>query len=349
MKPVVLQILIAALTLAGYDRALAWHASRTNLHLRKIVEAGSRAEDALVFVGDSRAQAALDLPELRRALRAQGAPDDVVNLSLNSTRIAWHSLIAREQARRWPRTRGVVLCFGINRMLEDHPDPDPGQWTGFDSVLVDVIGPGELDEFMPGGLIRHPIWSLKYGLGRCLAMVRYRSNLAQGVSNRLNALANPPRARTNAERFGYLEDMIELQRQSRAESQALLVQRRTGDGWRLNPWFDELRRELKAREIPLYLVELPVIQEDRNQVTQRPECREFRAWLTRLVEADGGRYIDLGQLPGVTDDHFPDEVHMDESAARIVSQAIGEALARILKAPRDPGSGADSKRPGTPD
>jgi hypothetical protein len=109
---------------------------------------------------------------------------------------------------------------------------------------------------------------------------------------------------------------------------------RTSAGWRLDPWVDRLRDELRRSGTPLVLVEVPMPAEYRKAVTLSPDGQALRAWLAGQCAGDGGLFVDLSDAPalGLTDDDFPDHLHLGPEGARRFSRFLGERLAAFFAA-----------------
>ena len=275
MKDLAIRLAVFAALLGSLDRAASWYARRSFLDEIKF-NAAVRTGDGLVFVGDSCAYAALDFAVLADRLRDRGVDVVPVDLTLNSTDTRWHALAGRALVRARPKTRGVVIAFAMNRMLERTEPVDPALWNGFDGSLFSFITPEDLPTLFRGGVLGRPDLALSYFLGHDTALYRYRTILRYRTDARRDRLVNGPRPADQFNEFGNKADFIERLAERRRVALENLEKYRSGDTWRMNPWFDKLREELRRKGIPLYLVELPVVEQDRLEVAESPQALAFR-------------------------------------------------------------------------
>ncbi|MDB5353142.1 MAG: hypothetical protein JWN86_4389 [Planctomycetota bacterium] len=331
MKSLVLRLAVFTALLVSFDHALAWYGRRSFLSERKIHAALARDEGGLLFVGDSRTVAALSFNVMEERLKQAGTPIRLVDLTLNSTGIEWHSLAARQIVRAAPKTRGVVLGFAMNRMLRRDLPVDPDLWVGFNSTFYSLIHPDDLDRLYPGGPLARLDLKLKYYLGHFSSLYRYRSILQYRSDQFRARIINGERKKKGYNAFGRIADMEQDGKFVRSSSRELLLVHKTADGWSMNPWFEHLRSELRRRGIPLYVVELTVNGADRLSVADSPEGLAFRTWLSREIDSGGGHFFDMSHVPGISDADFPDTIHMDKPASIRFSTAFGDELASYFR------------------
>ena len=335
MKGLAIRLVVVIALLSACDFALSRHAERSFPSVKKLAEALAKGGDGLVFVGDSRAAHALDFGVVKERLKLGKVPYGIADLTLRGSSIRDESLMTREFVRVWPNTRGVVLVFGMIRMLEEGErqgqSSDPDKWIGSASVLYRLIRPSDLILLYPEGPLLSAGYRFKYYLGHFSALYRYRAALFARV-NRLRArLTHAGNNDEEFNEFGKVKVTAEINlRMYREILRELKVYRRAND-WQMNPWFENLRAELKRRKIPLHLVELPVIEQERRTISESAEGNAFRSWLRHEIELAGGHYLELRFAPGISDADFPDTMHMSAPAAARFSKFFGDQLADRLR------------------
>lgn len=93
-------------------------------------------------------------------------------------------------------------------------------------------------------------------------------------------------------------------------------------------YLNELLALTAEQGIPVFFTPLPT----RDKVSGRGggENPEYRKLLIETIEGGGGRFLDLATIPGLSAQHFEDDVHLTTEGRQLVTVALGDAMAREL-------------------
>jgi hypothetical protein len=346
-RGLVIQAAVFLAAAAGVDAAFGWYAPRHFLPVQKLARAEAAPGPALVVVGDSRAEAGMDFGALRSRLDRAGVALPLVDLGIGWNDVPGQVVVVRALREKGPPLAGLVMAVAGDGVLEPVRPVDVADLVGNPAVVVALSRPSDVFVHYPGFPLRHLDPGLRFLFARSCALETYRSLVwvrVQALQDRLVTRPGTAREAGEAGRFGRAGDMAMFEGDllTRALERFRLA-RAPGGGWRLGPWFQRLRDDLRRTGTPLILVEMPMPENYRRLVTLTPEGRDVRRWLAGLVAADGGLFLDLSDPDalGLSDRDFPDHLHLSRQGAARFSEALGDHLAAFLSAR------AQADRPGT--
>ncbi|MFO0953282.1 MAG: SGNH/GDSL hydrolase family protein [Isosphaeraceae bacterium] len=298
----------------------------------------------LVVTGDSRMVAAADFRVLEEGLKQKGVTRPLADLTLGAVDCTGQAVTYRAYRAKAPAPAAVVMGVSGDSLLDPTEPLEPDLLVGNQAVVMVLSRPGDLLVHYPGFPLADLDRGLRFGLGRLTAMGVYRSLLWMKVRVIQDRIAGRAGGDNQVNEFGLVGDMANFAATLRARADERLRAARLpdGKGWRFNPWFERFRASLREDRVPLVLVELPMPSSYRENVTRAPGGRALQEWIKQQAEAEGGTYLDLSDGPalGLTDDDFPDRLHMTHRAAELVSTRLAEELGRFL-ARKNPGTAAE--------
>jgi hypothetical protein len=330
-KGLLLQVTAFLTALAGFNALFGRYAPRHFVPTMKLAAAESQPAPSLVFLGDSRADAAMDYRVLRDRLGERGVTLPLDDLGMDAGEVPGQAVLFRALREKKPRIAGLVVC-AVGESLIDPPEViDPDTQVGNSAIVFVLSRPSDVFTHFPGFPFRHLDPGLRFLFGRSCALEAYKSLIWMKLRVAMDRAVKGPNA-GKVNQFGMVRDMVQLAEDLRGRVPTRFRDARTGNGWRLNPWFVRIRDDLRRTGTPMILVELPMPSEYEQAVQRSPEAREFRAWLARQVRADGGLDIDLSDhsLLGISDADFPDRLHIGPEGSARLSTVLGDRLAGFL-------------------
>jgi hypothetical protein len=329
LKGLLIQAGVFLVTLAAADAVLARYGPRHFLPEQKLAAVAAAPEVGVVFLGDSRMVAGLDFRVLRDRFGRRGVTLPLSDLTLGAVDAPNQAVVFRALRRARPAMSGLVLGVSGDSLLASPDVTNPDLLVGNAAVGLSLSRGPDVFVSYPGFPLRRLDPGIRFSLNRLSALGSYKS-LLWIVARRLqDSLAGRTKGPGAVNQFGLVGDMADLANDFRSRTGLRFRYAQTATGWRLDPWVARLRDDLRRSGTPLVLVEVPMPAEYRGAVTLSPDGRALRRWLAEQCAADGGRYIDLsdGLALGLTDDDFPDHLHLGPEGARRFSRVVGDRLA----------------------
>jgi hypothetical protein len=329
LKGLAIQAGVFLVTLAAANAVLVWYSPRHFLPEQKLAAVATAPEVGVVFLGDSRMVAGLDFRVLRDRFGQRGVTWPLSDLTLGAVDAPNQAVVFRALRRARSVRSGLVLGVSGDSLLASPDVTDPDLLVGNAAVGLSLSRGHDVFVRYPGFPLRHLDAGIRFSLNRLSALGSYKSLLWMYARRLQDRLAGRTKGAGAANQFGLVGDMADLASDFRNRTGMRFRYARTASGWRLDPWVDRLRADLRRSGTPLVLVEVPMPADYRRAVTLSPDGRALRAWLAEQCAVDGGLYIDLSDALalGLTDDDFPDHLHLGPEGARRFSRVLGDRLA----------------------
>lgn len=284
---------------------------------QKMSRALQASADCVLLLGDSR----MDAGHSAEAFRAGSAPDGAgscaTNLAIGGTDVRGAFLAARRFFGLGGRTPRAVLGISADSVLDPKAALDPTDMVGNEAIHLIWSVPSDVFAQYPGfpfANIGVADAGFRFLVGRATALGEYQSLVWLFVQRAQNRLTGMQAESRNG--FGAVADMNGLELDFRQRARERLASVAGGNGGPLS-WLDRLRELLRARRVPLLLVELPMPSSFQRGVSDSDTGREYRVWLLGQLSARGVDYIDLSRPEWLNDSLFADALHLNaEGAAR---------------------------------
>ncbi len=333
MRTLLAGALTCLLGLATAGLALRAYAAKHFLPRQHMDEALAAGDGCVLFLGDSRMEAAFDAEAFHRGLRAVGPDRCHASLAVGATDIAGHFVTAREYLARGRRPAIAVLGIAGDSLLGPETAPRPEQLVGNNVIHFEWTRPGDVFDEVPGfpfADIAAFDAGFRYLADQATPFGRYQSLVAvktQALTSRLTG-----RVPTERNRFGALADMAELADELRARARARLASVMSGpEPERLGRWFPRTLQLLERSGVRVVVVELPMRRLFREQVTDLPQMVAYHAWLRDELARRGARWLDLSHAPFVDEALFADALHMGPAGAAHASEEIGRFVGEVQR------------------
>jgi len=309
------------MTLAGCN-LLIHHLAKTSYRARLLEKLDHLPPQAdCIFLGNSLVEAGCDVAAFQSGWPATNVAPTAINLALGATSPVEHFLILHRALEQPLRLKYLIYGF-FDDQLNDTPR---GQWS-------DLVGnrafsyyfPDQAAAFYtPGSSLRK--WELRV-IGH-VPMLADRSSLwgkVELLRRRLEDIGLPKRP-TN--RFGRVADFAALEPKDIASFDERC--RAVAEG---KAGFSEPVRELIAlarqRGAAVILVEMPMPSSHRRRFYSLPAWGQMRAYLQALARQQQALYLSASDW--VRDDaNFEDATHLNEQGAKLFSQQLAAAVARL--------------------
>jgi hypothetical protein len=331
--------------IAGAAKVFGGYATRHFLPEQRMEHAVGAGAGCVLTLGDSRMDAATDVPVLRSALRDSGQEPCVASLALGATDISGMALTAEEYVRRGGRPRLAVIGKVGDSLLGNVEEPEsaagneggprpvrlrPEDMGGNNAIHLIWSRPGDVFEEVPGfpwANIDAFDAGLRFLVLRATPLGRYQSMTSaktQAFASKLTGGAAEPR-----NRFGALGDMARLEDalEARAADRLAAAMQAPPDV-RLGAWFGRLARFLRDHDVPFVVVELPARRAYREHVDPLPQYQAYQGWLKQELPRWKAQLVELSP---VDETYFVDALHLGPAGATLVSTELGRRLAPILR------------------
>jgi hypothetical protein len=347
MRGLVISLLTASVLVLVAARGLARYAHRHYLPQQQMDRARAAGDGCLLVLGDSRMVAAFDPDALHRPLQAAGRDGCHAQLALGAIQVSGIYLTAREYLAQGRSPRIAVIGKVGDSLLGPQEALRPEEMVGNNAIHLIWSTPVDVFAEAPG----FPLASVdafdrgfRFLVARATSLGRYQSLVSARIQTLQGALVGAGAQPRN--RFGALGDMSLLEDGLRARAPARLqAAMQNLPDERYGGWFRALADLLRARHIPMLIVELPMRSLYRASVTDTGEAIAYQDSLADDLKRHGDALLDLSRAPWVNDQIFVDELHLGGAGAALVSAEIGRCLATT----RPASSGAASAAGGASD
>ena len=322
-KTLLRRLVLGALLLLAAERVLNLYGPRHFVPTQTLAAARGTGDDCLLYTGDSRTVAGIDAETLRRELGGSRGPARVADVSVRALDVPGQVIMLRSWLDGDRRPGVVMLGVTIDSLIR-HPGPPPSAWAGPQAVKLVRSRRDDVFLHFPGWPRRDVLLGADFLVRRTNAFHGYESILWERAQHAQSLLTGAP----PMSRFGGFENMPQIAPAFERQALALLSLGSPWQGWTLSPWFQWLRRELRARAVPLVLVELPMPERFRERVSRTAAARALRTALEQDLRAEAGRYVDFSDSPTIHDGDFGDPLHLRPQAARRFTAELAAILAR---------------------
>jgi hypothetical protein len=331
MRNLIASVVTGVVALVAGDRVLGWYGQRHFLPERQMQTAVAAGDGCIMFLGDSRIEAALNHAVVHQALSQRGADRCIADLGMGAMDVSGEFLAAR---RYLASGRNPILAV-VGKVEDSLMDPDatgPAKMVGNNAIHLvwtnsrDVFA--EVDGF-PFASVAAFDDGLRFLIARGTAFGRYQSLVSLRVQRLQDGLTGTDRGLEN--RFGQLSDMAALERDLREHADARLAAATDKPGVR-SSWFDRLVDMLHSRGTRVAVVEIPMPSAYRQSISASVQAGAYRRWFTDHLRTRGVVYIDLALAPWVDDDSsmFVDPLHLSPAGAAHFSRDLGDRLPTVV-------------------
>ena len=326
MRTLLLAAGAAAIILGAADRVLGSFGARHFLPEQKMQAALQAGDGCILVLGDSRMVAGLDERAAHEALRRRGADRCIADLAIGATDVSGAFLAARTYLAAG-RVPSLVVVGKVEDSLLDPDITGPKAMVGNNALHLVWSTPGDVFAEVPGfpfASIAAFDEGLRFLASRATALGRYQSLVSVRVQRLQDALTGTGRGSEN--RFGALGDMARLEQEFRSHAAARLADAVARPGAR-SRWLDALLDAVEARRTRVVVVELPMPEAYRRQVSDRPEAAAYRQLFAAALSARGHGFVDLSRATWAEDVMFADALHLGPAGAARLSRDLVEQLA----------------------
>lgn len=273
-----------------------------------------------LFLGNSVMAGGLKPDVFEKGWSQRGDKAEAFNAALGWSGPVEHYLLARQSYLRHPKIPYVVYGF-LDFQLTNRPlfgwedlEGNKAMSYGFEPVMAaEVYDPGSF-------------WTkARFLLIGAVPMLRQHSQLWKYVELARQSLEELGMPKVAHNQYGRVEDFRDLMvKQGKADCVEAVA-----ESVPLTPGVDALLRLARERGSKLIVVEMPGTSEHRSRLYDTPEWRSYRAYLQRLLGAEGAYYITASDwIPD--DKDFRDSLHMNENGAKAFSAKLAEVIGETV-------------------